>query len=241
MNSELKNLLIIDIETVSVSSSFETLPENLRHHWERKALQLRNDDEKSATDLYFEKAGIYAEFGKIIVIAVGIFHEVEGEAALRVTSFQDHDEAKLLNAFKVFLETKFNQQHLKLCGHNGKEFDFPFLCRRMIVNEVPIPQALNLSGKKPWEVQHIDTMDLWKFGDKKNYTSLDLLTSLFNIDSSKSNIDGSQVNKVYYSENKGLTQIVNYCQGDVIATAQVYLKLKGLPAVKKDNITRVDQ
>jgi hypothetical protein len=109
MNSELKNLLIIDIETVSVSSSFETLPENLRHHWERKALQLRNDDEKSASDLYFEKAGIYAEFGKIIVIAVGIFHEVEGEAALRVTSFQDHDEAKLLNAFKVFLETKFNQ------------------------------------------------------------------------------------------------------------------------------------
>jgi predicted PolB exonuclease-like 3'-5' exonuclease len=111
----------------------------------------------------------------------------------------------------------------------------------MIVNEVPIPQALNLSGKKPWEVQHIDTMDLWKFGDKKNYMSLDLLTSLFNIDSSKSNIDGSQVNKVYYSDNQGLMEIVNYCQEDVIATAQVYLKLKGLPAVKKENITRVDQ
>ena len=239
MNAGLKNLFVIDIETVSSSPNFESLSEQFQKHWQRKALFIKSEEEKSVADWYFERAGIFAEFGKIVVIGVGIFHELKGELALRVTSFQDHDEVKLLKEFIKFIESKFNHQSLKLCGHNGKEFDFPYLCRRMIVNDLQIPEALNLSGKKPWEVHHVDTMELWKFGYKKNFTSLDLLATLFNIETSKSNIDGSQVNAVYYKENS-LNNIATYCRGDVIATAQVYLKLIGLPLVKSANIIQVD-
>jgi len=222
MNAELNNLRIIDIETVSISSSFEIPIENLRQHWERKAIQLCSEDEKLTSDLYFGRRTIYDELEKIIIISVGISYEFEGETLLNITFFQNCDEAKLLNGFKKLFGIKFNRQQLKLCIHNGKEFYFPFLCWCMIVNGGVIPQTLDLSGKKPWEVQHVST-DLWKFGDKKNYTPLDLLAPLFYIDSSKLNIDGSQVNKVYYNENTDSKQLMNYCQGVVIGIDQVYL------------------
>ncbi len=240
MDHRLKNLLIVDIETVAQQEHYGELSEGLQKHWERKTLFLRNEEELSAEELFSQRAGIYAEFGKVIVVAVGIYHPLAaGELGIRVKSFAAHDELELLKDVKAFLETKFDPETLKLCGHNGKEFDFPYLSRRMLLHGLSLPYVLDNSGKKPWEVNFLDTLEMWKFGDRKNFTSLDLLTTIFDIPSSKSDIDGSKVNEVYYHEKDGLQRIEKYCQGDVIATAQLYLKMKSLPLVKSENITIV--
>ena len=240
MDYRLRNLLILDIETVALTKEYQKLNADLRKHWERKSSFLRNEDELTSEELFSEKAGIYAEFGKVITVAFGIFHDLpDGSLALRVKSVTGHDEAALLKEIKDLLETIFDPENLRLCAHNGKEFDFPYLSRRMLINGIKLPYVLDNSGKKPWEVNFLDTMEMWKFGDRKNFTSLDLLTTIFNIPSSKSDIDGSIVNKVYYEEENGLERIRKYCQGDVIATAQLFLKMNALPVVDEKNITIV--
>lgn len=240
MDSRLKNLLIIDIETAALTSDFEDLKPELQKHWERKASFLKNDEELTSDAFYTQRAGIYAEFGKVITVAFGIFHENEAkELAIRVKSFSGHDEKELLLSVKTFLESKFDPESLKLCAHNGKEFDFPYLSRRMLIHGLRLPYVLDNSGKKPWEVNHLDTMEMWKFGDRKSFTSLDLLTTIFDIPSSKTDIDGSMVNHVYYHEENGLQRISRYCERDVVATAQVFLKLHALDLVKSENITIV--
>jgi predicted PolB exonuclease-like 3'-5' exonuclease len=229
----IKQVLFLDIETVSCCDSFENLDERLKKLWEKKAEYIEKDGDKKK--LFFERAGIYAEFGKIISISFGsFFHNDNKELCFKVKSFSGENEKEILNDFKNLLE-RFNQKKLILCAHNGKEFDYPYLCRRMMVNHVEIPEILKLSGKKPWEVQHLDTLELWKFGDKKNYTSLDLLTALFNIPSSKNDFDGSKVNECYYKE-RNLEKIVRYCEKDVIATAQLFLRFKNLPLIPESNI-----
>lgn len=231
-----QDFLIIDIETVSGNENIENLSPELKKHWERKAGFLRNTEEKTLEELYGDRAAIYAEFGKIIVIGMAIYHENKGKPALRVKALSSDNEKELLLEFKNFIEGKFDQDNLKLCAHNGKEFDFPYLCRRMLVNDIKIPWSLNMSGKKPWEINHLDTMELWKFGDWKSFTSLDLLTTIFEIPSSKKDLDGSMVTKTYYKENEGLKRIEEYCKRDVVATAQLYLRLNNLPLIAQDQI-----
>lgn len=236
MRNHFQDFLIIDIETVSGNEDIEKLSPALKKHWERKAGFIRNADDKTPEELYQDRAAIYAEFGKVIVIGIGFYHELKGKPALRVKSLASHDEKGLLTEFKDFIESKFDQDHLKLCAHNGKEFDFPYLCRRMLINDIKIPWSLNLAGKKPWEINHVDTMELWKFGDWKSFTSLDLLTTIFAIPSSKKDLDGSMVTKTYYGVKDGLSKIEEYCRKDVIATAQLYLRLNNLPLIDSDQI-----
>lgn len=232
------NILVIDIETVSAVSDFSELPQRFREHWEYKASHIKNDEEYSAEELYFKKAAIYAEFGKIICISAGFFHHLEGsDYQLRITSFASHDEKLLLSEFRELL-LKFNPKELKLVAHNGREFDFPYICRRMLVNEITLPDCLQLNDKKPWDIKHIDTMDMWKFGDRKSYTSLDLLATLFGISSSKQGIDGSMVNETYYNKND-LPKISEYCMADVAVTARLYLRMNLLPAIKEENIVYI--
>jgi len=235
MNSLLRNVLVIDIETASVEKDFNALPENMQKHWNHKAQFLRNEDEKTSNELYPDRAAIYSEFGKVITIGFGAFFQEEERTKFKVTSISGDDEKQLLKEF-IDVVNHFDQDNLKLCGHNGKEFDFPYLCRRMVVHALPIPWSLNLSGKKPWEVHHIDTLELWKFGDRKNFTSLNLLTDLLGIPSSKEDIDGSKVNETYYHEPDGLQKIARYCEGDVVATAQLFLRLNGMPLLENQNI-----
>jgi 3'-5' exonuclease len=229
----IKNILFLDIETISATKSFDELDDRLKPLWERKAQFINKEQDKES--LYFEKAGIYAEFGKIINISIGsFFQNPSNELSFKVKSFHNTDEAVLLRDFANLIE-RFDQKRLKLCAHNGKEFDFPYLCRRMLVNSVEIPEVLRISGKKPWEINHLDTLELWKFGDKKNYTSLDLLAALFKIPSSKNGFDGSMVNDCFYNQ-KDLEKIVKYCEKDVILTAQLFLKFKNLPLISDSNI-----
>ncbi len=236
MINELRDILFLDIETVGMTESHSQLSERFKTQWARKASFLKKQENQTDENLFSERAGIYAEFGKIIVIAIGKYVENEnGTLGLKTKYFAHDDEKTLLTEFKLMLDKA--DSRTKLCAHNGKEFDFPFLSRRMLINEISLPSLLNLSGKKSWEVPHLDTMEMWKFGDYKHYTSLDLLLALFNIPSSKGVMDGSKVNQVYYHE-KDLKNIAEYCVNDVVAIAQLYLKMKGLPLIEEKNLVQ---
>ena len=233
---KLNNILFLDIETVPEEENWSKLSKETQELFEKKT-QYQRKEEYSAEEFY-ERAGIWAEFGKIICISVGYFVDAENSKQLRVTSFYGDDEHKLLADFKALLDKHFGKKNHILCAHNGKEFDFPFIARRMIVHQIELPKKLNLFGKKPWEVPHIDTLELWKFGDYKHYTSLKLLTNILGIPSPKDDIDGSEVAKVYYQE-KNLQRIVTYCEKDTIAVAQILLRFNNEPLLKQENIISV--
>jgi 3'-5' exonuclease len=235
MIPEFRDILFLDIETVASTDNYDTVDERLKAQWARKASFFKRQVDQSDEQLFHDRAGIYAEFGKVICISVGKFFDHEsGEMGLKTKVYAGHDEKALLSEFKSMLE-RMDSSTLRFCAHNGKEFDYPYLCRRMLIQGIPLPSALNLSGKKPWDVQHLDTLELWKFGDAKHYTSLDLLATIFNIPSSKNAIDGSQVNHVYHREN-GLDRISEYCRGDVVVLAQLFLRLKGYPLISEAHI-----
>lgn len=235
MLDQIKNedLLFLDIETVPQHPDYSEVPEALRLLWDKKAEKLKDEDQ-SAEDIY-QRAGIYAEFGKIICISVGLIVSKAGQPFFRVKSFAGDNEAQLLREFAEMLEKFSAKPQANLCAHNGKEFDFPYIARRMLINGINIPLMLDVAGKKPWEVKFIDTMELWKFGDYKHYTSLNLLTQIFGIPTPKDDIDGSQVADVYYKE-KNLERIVTYCEKDVLAVAQLFLKYKNQPLIPQENI-----
>ncbi len=215
---KLSNILFLDIETAPLVYKYTDLDETIRPLWDSKFRFLQNE----TPETQYKKAGIFAEFAKVICISVGYFNENK----FRLKSFYGDNEKLVLQNFAALLNEHFNKKDHLLCAHNGKEFDFPFLCRRMLVNSIKLPKTLNIAGKKPWEVNHIDTMELWKFGDYKSFTSLSLLAAIFNISTPKDDIDGSDVARVYWEE-KDLPRIVTYCQKDVLTVAQLVLRFKG--------------
>jgi len=221
---DLTKVLIIDIETVPQFPSFDLVPSTWQKLWDKKATYLKRDDDQT-TDSIYPRAGIYAEFGKIICISAGFFTRSGNEWNFRVKSFYGDDEKILLKEFCELLERHFNNPDNLLCAHNGKEFDYPYISRRCLINGIDIPNILDLAGKKPWEVQHLDTLELWKFGDYKSFTSLELLAAAFNIPTPKDDIDGSMVWEVYWKE-KDLERIKIYCQKDVVTTAQLLLRFR---------------
>lgn len=231
----ISNILFLDIETVPEVESFNDLSNEKQELFSLKT-QYQRKDEVSAQEFY-ERAGIWAEFGKIICISIGFFTQDQGQRAFRIKSLSGN-EKELLEHFKSLLERHFNKPQHLLCAHNGKEFDFPYIARRMIINSIELPAKLNLFGKKPWEIAHLDTMDLWKFGDYKHYTSLRLLTNILNIPSPKDDIDGSDVARVYYKE-ENLGKIISYCEKDTIAVAQLLLRFNNLELLKETEIVRV--
>jgi uncharacterized protein YprB with RNaseH-like and TPR domain len=227
---KLEDVLFLDIETVPQYASHGEVPELTKELWEKKAGYLKREADETPESLY-GRAGIYAEFGKIICISTGFIH---GDT-FRIKSFFGDDELQLLNDFAQMLNRHYFKPNHLLCGHNAKEFDFPYIARRMLINGVELPKILKLYGKKPWEVQHLDTMDLWRFGDYKNYTSLNLLTNIFGIPSPKDDLDGSMVGDAYWKD-KDLPRIVTYCQKDALAVAQLLLRFMGRPLIKPDDV-----
>ncbi|NJB71607.1 hypothetical protein GGR42_002069 [Saonia flava] len=231
----LEHILFLDIETVPESETFEQLDDVKQELWEHKT-QYQRKDEFTAEEFY-ERAGIWAEFGKIICISVGYFTSKGDVRNFRVTTFHGA-EAKLLKEFKNLLNSHFSKPNHLLCAHNGKEFDFPYIARRMVIHGINLPYKLDLFGKKPWEVPHLDTMELWKFGDYKHYTSLKLMANVLGIPSPKEDIDGSMVRDVYYN-NGDLDRIIKYCELDVITTAQVFLRLRNEELLSDNEIVRI--
>lgn len=235
-NIRVEDVMFLDIETVPASASYETLTPAIQNLWDKKSRQFRTP-EQTAQDAY-ERAGIYSEFGKIICISVGLIRD-KNPFKFRLKSFYGKDEKSLLTEFSGML-SKFSRTNIDavLCAHNGKEFDFPYIARRMIINRLTIPGILDNAGKKPWEVKLLDTMDLWKFGDYKNYASLDLLTSILGIPTPKDDIDGSMVAGIFYNDDD-LKRIVYYCEKDVLAIGRVLLRFMNLPGIEEDNIESV--
>lgn len=218
----LENILFLDIETVPEVENFADLDEEKQYLFDLKTQYQRKED--YTPEEFYDRAGIWAEFGKIVCISVGYFTFKGDIRHFRVTTFFG-EEKKILTDFSTLLNTYFNQPQHIMCGHNAKEFDFPFIARRMIINQVQIPNKLNLFGKKPWEVPHLDTLEMWKFGDFKHYTSLKLLTKVLNVPSPKDDISGNEVARVYYID-KDIDRIIIYCEKDVIAVAQIFLRLR---------------
>ncbi|GAB4374592.1 MAG: 3'-5' exonuclease [Salibacteraceae bacterium] len=229
---ELNNILFLDIETVPAYRTLGDSPDEYQKLWEIKAAQI---DPGQTPDELYPRAGIYAEFGKIICISVGHLSTREAKRTLRIKSYSGVDERQLLTEFAAMLNKHFGSTEHYLCAHNGREFDFPYIARRLIINQVPLPGILDLSGKKPWEVGHIDTMQLWKFGDFKSYTSLRLLAHIFGLPTPKDDIDGSQVYSVFYDDGD-LPRIVEYCEKDVQTLVQVYLRMKQQPTLDPEEI-----
>jgi len=228
------NVLFLDIETVSAYRSFDEVPERMKDLWQKKAKSLSKSEDVDAAE-YYERAGIYSEFGKIVCISIGGIYEKNKERFFRLKSFYGDDEKQILSEFNDLLRKSYSAENKYLCGHNAKEFDFPYIARRTLINGLKIPPPLDISGKKPWEVKHLDTMDLWRFGDYKSYTSLNLLTAVFNIPSPKDDIDGSEVGRVYWQEND-IERIAKYCEKDVLAVAQLFLKYKGEALIDEKNV-----
>ena len=229
------NILFLDIETVPQHPSFDLVPNDWKDLWAKKAEALLRNRADETVESIYERAGIYAEFGKIICISCGVVQGSGEQKRLIIKSFYGEDEKIVLHEFCEMLRKWATDQQKLLCAHNGKEFDFPYLCRRLIINHMSIPSILNVSGKKPWEVNHLDTMELWKFGDFKNYTSLNLLAHVLGIPTPKDDIDGSMVGDVYWKE-KNLKRIAEYCQKDVITVAQVYLRIMGEALIRLENV-----
>ena len=230
----LNNILFLDIETVPEQETWKLLSDETKVLFDQKTGYQRQED--ISPESFYERAGIWAEFGKIICISVGYFvDDKKGKRTFRVKSFFGDDERKILIDFKELLDVHFSHANKLLCAHNGKEFDFPFLARRMIIQRVELPKKLNLFGKKPWEVPHLDTMELWKFGDYKHYSSLKLLTHILGIPSPKDDIDGSDVARVYYQE-KDMNRIVKYCEKDTISVAQLLLRFNNEHILTEDEI-----
>lgn len=233
----LQNILFLDIETVPVVYRFDELPPHLQQHWDDKTRFIQQRDGLTPSQTY-AKAGIYAEFAKVVCISTAFFHESSHGLKLRVKSYSGEDEKVLLESFAKLLSRHFTGEDKYLCGHNIKEFDLPFISRRMIVHSIGLPRALDLSGLKPWEVRHIDTLDLWKFGDYKHFTSLSLLTALLGVPSPKDDISGADVGRVYWEEGD-LDRIRVYCEKDTIAVAQLLLRFKYLPLLKDEAVEYV--
>lgn len=233
----LENVLFLDIETVPQHEQYQMMSPQLKELWDHKASFLSKDG-STPEDIY-DRAGIYAEFGKIICISIGILTKTkEGNWHFRVKSFFGDDEKHLLGDFIALLNMHYNKPQHLLCAHNGKEFDFPFIARRVLINGLKLPKSLAIAGKKPWEIPHLDTLELWKFGDYKHYSSLNLLAVIFGIPAPKDDISGKDVSKVYYKE-KNIERIAVYCQKDVLTVAQLLLKYKGENIIDEQHVTFV--
>jgi DNA polymerase elongation subunit (family B) len=228
-------VLFLDIETVPQVYQYQDLEEKGQELFYAKN-RFQVSPEKNIEMIYNEKGGILAEFGKIICISVGMVRDASTGKTIRLKSFAHDDEETLLKQFKQLLEDHYNTPYHVICGHNSKEFDIPYICRRMLINGIPLPGILDIAGKKPWEVNHLDTLELWKFGDYKAFTSLALLCYVFHIPTPKDDISGADVARVYYEEND-LKRITVYCEKDVVALIQLLLRMRGDALVDDDNIS----
>jgi 3'-5' exonuclease len=235
-NYNIENILFLDIETVPQFPFHDQLPLNISSLWEKKAGQLSRIEKFNTTEVLkpadlYERAGIYAEFGKIVCISTGVLRN----GSLWIKSFFGDDEKELLLSFTEMLRKSEEKKITCLCAHNGKEFDFPYLIRRMLIDGLEVPPILDFSGKKPWEIKHLDTMELWKFGDFKNYTSLELLATVFGIPTPKDDINGSDVARVYWQDHD-LARIVAYCRKDVVTIVNLLLRFKNKPMIGEETI-----
>lgn len=232
------DILFIDIETVPQFPDLALAPKVIQHLWDKKSCNFRTEDQV-ASDVY-SRAGIYAEFGRIICISAGVISTRDGQRTYKVKSYCDMDEKKLLTDFNKMLDLYTSNPKKKVCAHNGQEFDFPYIARRTLINGLCLPKILDISGAKPWEIKDrmLDTLQMWKFGDFKNYTSLELLCAVFDIPTPKDDIDGSQVAQVYYEE-KDLERIVRYCEKDTLALANLMLRYKGEPIIMPESMLTV--
>jgi len=234
-HKKLEHILFLDIETAAIVSDYKELSEPFKKLWTHKAGLIARQplSQSEVAELFKQKAGIYAEFSKVVCISIGYINKKKSKTkTIRTKSFYGDDEIKLLKSFCKVLNKFFHKPKSQfICGHNIREFDIPFICRRLLINQLPLPGIFDIQGKKPWEVKFIlDTLQMWKFGDYKSFASLDLLATTLGVTSSKDGMNGSDVHDVYWNQND-ISAIVEYCEKDIYTTAKVYLRLSGADVI----------
>lgn len=236
----LENIFFLDTETVPQFPNFSDMPEEFQKLWADKSEKLKSSEpDQTPETLYNTRGGIYSEFGKIVCISVGFFRKEQNVLKLRLKSYFDDDETIILTQFSEMIRTHFKPSIHYLCAHNGKEFDFPYIARRTIINKMKLPDIFDLFGKKPWETEYfLDTMQLWRFGDIKNYTSLKLLCHILNIPTPKIDIEGKDVVNVYWKDNN-LKRIAEYCEKDVLAIARLVMRYKGMEIIPDEDVIKI--
>ena len=212
---KIEHILFIDLETAPIQYRYNELSQTTKELWDKKMLYVKD----TTPEQHYAKAGVFAEFAKVVCIGLGFM----SNGKFRTKAIAGENEKEILMEFSSLMKSHFYKEEHFLCAHNGKEFDYPFLCRRLLVNQLPLPKLLQIQGFKPWNVKHLDTMEMWRFGDIKNFTSLNLLAHIFNIPSPKDDMDGSMVSKVYH-EDDNIEKIKKYCLKDVVTLARVYQK-----------------
>jgi 3'-5' exonuclease len=225
----LRQILFLDLETVPQQEKWNELSERTKVLWEKKT-QFQRKENVTPEEYYYERAGMLSEFGKIVCLSCGLIID---DKKIRIKSFYGNHEKKILTGFNELLKSNYFKSNLILCAHNGKEFDFPYIARRMIIHQMELPKILRMHGKKPWEIPHLDTMELWKFGDYKHYTSLDLLSHIFGLPSPKDDLNGSEVSNVFYKD-KNFERIKSYCENDVITLINVFRKMRNESILKRE-------
>jgi predicted PolB exonuclease-like 3'-5' exonuclease len=231
---KLENVLFLDIETVPSVRNFNELTEKQQNLWEIRSSRKRKDEDEVEPAESWPRAGLYAEFGKIVCISAGIFSSLAEPRRFRIKSLYGDEELSILREFAQLIKSFKQGRNLLLCAHNGKDFDFPFLARRFVIQGEKLPDVLNIAGKKPWELNFIDTMELWKFGEFRNYASLALLTEVLGISDPKDDLDGSRVAEVFYAGD--YDRIARYCEKDVLAVAQILLRMRGEKLIPEENV-----
>jgi 3'-5' exonuclease len=231
---DLSKILFLDIETAPQTYKYEDLDATTAKLFGDKTRFMIKED-SPVEEVYDKRASIYAEFGKIVAISCGFIAETRAGKQIRLKSFYHEDEETLLMQFVRMVNEHFGSPYHAMCAHNGKEFDFPYIARRLLIHGLDLPEMLNIAGKKPWEVNHLDTMELWKFGDYKSFTSLPLLCHVFGIPTPKDDISGADVARVYWEEND-VKRIAKYCEKDVVALIQLLLRMRGDNLVDESEI-----
>ncbi len=225
----IENILFLDIETVPQIDAWNNVDSTTQYLWDKKTKSQRKD-EIEASDFYEQRAGIMAEFGMIICISIGMIDSNTGK--LKIKTYSGEEKDLLISFCELFNSPRLN--NVILCAHNGKEFDFPYIARRLLINGIQPPIPFQMFGKKPWEIPHIDTMELWKFGDWKSYVSLELLAHIFGIPTPKDDIDGSMVADIYYKDGD-IDRIIHYCEKDVLTLANIFRRMR-----QEDLLKRLD-
>ena len=231
IKEDIHKLLFVDIETVGVDEDLDSL-----HHtnpklskvweetgWDYFKRKYSEDSELSSNQMFVKRAALLPEFGKIVCISVG-FIVPSGETKL--DSFYGDEKNILISTSELL--NRVDKLGFVICGHNVKNFDLPYIAKRMLINNIPVPKILPNYTIKPWESRVLDTKEVWGFNSFGGLSSLNLVCTSLGLETSKEGeVNGSNMHKYYYDSNN-IEKIKNYCEEDVKCTINLVKKLKKL-------------
>jgi len=228
MISDINKLLFLDIETVGIEEDLDSLHITFPHlskMWGETGYdyckrRYPNEDLYS-NEMFIKKAALLPEFGKIVCASVGF---ISPNGQIKLDSFVGDEKDILGNICELF--NSVDKLGFKICGHNIKNFDLPYIGKKMLVHGITLPKILPTYNDKPWETKVVDTKEVWGFNSYIGLSSLDLICASLDVESPKNgDLKGDLLHQFYYSEKKDINKIKEYCEKDVEATIKLVKKI----------------